>query len=47
MSAEASNGGVQNLNLMADGDADISVAVTSIITEQRQVSMPLRSLMMG
>jgi TRAP transporter TAXI family solute receptor len=36
VSAEASNGGVQNLNLMADGDADISVAVTSIITEQRQ-----------
>lgn len=36
VSAEASNGGVQNLNLMADGDAHISVAVTSIITEQRQ-----------
>jgi TRAP transporter TAXI family solute receptor len=36
VSAEASNGGVQNLNLMADGDADISVAVTSIITEQRE-----------
>lgn len=36
VSAEASNGGVQNLNLMADGDAHISVAVTSIITEQKQ-----------
>lgn len=36
VSAEASNGGVQNLNLMADGDAHISVAVTSIITEQRE-----------
>lgn len=36
VSAEASNGGVQNLNLMADGDAHISVAVTSIITEHQQ-----------
>lgn len=36
VSAEASNGGVQNLNLMADGEAHISVAVTSIITEQQK-----------
>jgi TRAP transporter TAXI family solute receptor len=36
VSAEASNGGVQNLNLLADGEAHISVAVTSIITEQRE-----------
>lgn len=36
VSAEASNGGVQNLNLIADGDAHISVAVTSIITEQKE-----------
>lgn len=35
VSAEASNGGVQNLGLMASGDAQISVAVTSIITEQK------------
>lgn len=36
VSAEASNGGVQNLNLIADKEAHVSVAVTSIITEQRQ-----------
>ncbi|MDR0389020.1 MAG: TAXI family TRAP transporter solute-binding subunit [Spirochaetaceae bacterium] len=36
VSAEASNGGVQNLGLMAAGDAHVSVAVTSIITEQKQ-----------
>ncbi|MFZ5943728.1 MAG: TAXI family TRAP transporter solute-binding subunit [Bacillota bacterium] len=36
VSAEASNGGVQNLNLLADKEAHISVAVTSIITEQKQ-----------
>ena len=36
VSAEASNGGVQNLGLMATGDAHVSVAVTSIITEQKQ-----------
>ena len=35
-SAEASNGGVQNLGLMSTGDAQVSVAVTSIITEQKQ-----------
>ena len=34
--AEASNGGVQNLGLMSVGDAHVSVAVTSIITEQKQ-----------
>ena len=38
VSAEASNGGVQNLGLMATGDAHVSVAVTSIITEQKQGS---------
>ncbi|MCL2007683.1 MAG: TAXI family TRAP transporter solute-binding subunit [Treponema sp.] len=36
VSAEASNGGIQNLGLMASGDAHVSVAVTSIITEQKQ-----------
>ncbi len=36
VSAEASNGGVQNLGLMSTGDAQVSVAVTSIITEQKQ-----------
>lgn len=36
VTAEASNGGIQNLGLMASGDAQIGVAVTSIITEQKQ-----------
>jgi TRAP transporter TAXI family solute receptor len=36
VSAEASNGGVQNLGLMATGDAEMGVAVTSIITEQKR-----------
>ena len=36
VSAEASNGGIQNLGLLASGDAHVSVAVTSIITEQKQ-----------
>ena len=36
VSAEASNGGIQNLGLMTSGDAHVSVAVTSIITEQKQ-----------
>jgi TRAP transporter TAXI family solute receptor len=35
VSAEASNGGIQNLGLMAAGEAHVSVAVTSIITEQK------------
>lgn len=35
VSAEASNGGVQNLNLIAAGEAQMGVAVTSIITDQR------------
>lgn len=35
VSAEASNGGVQNLNLIAAGDAQLGVAVTSIITDQK------------
>jgi TRAP transporter TAXI family solute receptor len=36
ISAEASNGGVQNLNLIAARDAQVGVAVTSIITQQKQ-----------
>ncbi|WP_317855796.1 TAXI family TRAP transporter solute-binding subunit [Chakrabartyella piscis] len=32
-SAQASNGGVDNLNLIADGDAQMGVAVTSILYE--------------
>ena len=36
VSAEASNGGVQNLAFMSTGDAKVSVAVTSIITEQKK-----------
>ena len=36
VSAEASNGGVQNLGFMSIGDAQVSVAVTSIITEQKK-----------
>jgi len=35
VSAEASNGGVQNLSLMSTGDAQLGVAVTSIITDQK------------
>lgn len=35
VSVESSNGGVQNLNLMAAGEAQLGVAVTSIITEQK------------
>lgn len=35
VSVESSNGGVQNLNLMASGEAQLGVAVTSIITEQK------------
>lgn len=35
VSAEASNGGVQNLNLIAAGEAQMGVAVTSIITDQK------------
>lgn len=35
VSAEASNGGVQNLGLIASGDAQLGVAVTSIITDQK------------
>ena len=35
VSAEASNGGVQNLNLIASGDSQMGVAVTSILTDQR------------
>ena len=35
VSAEASNGGVQNLNLIANGDSQMGVAVTSILTEQK------------
>lgn len=34
--AEASNGGVQNLSLIASKDAQIGVAVTSIVTHQKQ-----------
>jgi TRAP transporter TAXI family solute receptor len=36
ISAEASNGGVQNLNLIAAKDAQVGVAVTSIVTQQKQ-----------
>jgi TRAP transporter TAXI family solute receptor len=36
ISAEASNGGVQNLNLIASKDAHVGVAVTSIVTQQKQ-----------
>ncbi|HKM39094.1 MAG TPA: TAXI family TRAP transporter solute-binding subunit [bacterium] len=36
VSAEASNGGVQNLGLMSTGEAQVSVAVTNIITEQKE-----------
>jgi TRAP transporter TAXI family solute receptor len=36
ISAEASNGGVQNLNLIAQKDAQVGVAVTSIVTQQKQ-----------
>lgn len=32
-SAQASNGGIDNLNLIADGDAQVGVAVTSIMYE--------------
>lgn len=35
VSAEASNGGVQNLTLIADGEAKLGVAVTSILTDQK------------
>ena len=35
VSAEASNGGVQNLNLIAGGESQMGVAVTSILTDQR------------
>ena len=35
VSVEASNGGVQNLNLVAEKEAQIGVAVTNIITEQK------------
>lgn len=35
VSAEASNGGVHNLVLMSEGDAKMGVAVTSIITQQK------------
>lgn len=35
VSAEASNGGVQNLGLVATGEAQIGVAVTSILTDQK------------
>ena len=35
VSAEASNGGVQNLGFMSTGDAKVSVAITSIITDQK------------
>jgi len=35
VSVEASNGGVQNLNLIAGGESQLGVAVTSIITDQR------------
>ena len=36
VSAEASNGGVHNLVLMSEGDAKLGVAVTSIITQQKE-----------
>jgi len=36
VTAEASNGGVQNLGFMASKDAQLGVAVTSIITEQKR-----------
>jgi TRAP transporter TAXI family solute receptor len=36
ISAEASNGGVQNLNLIASGDAQAGVAVTSVVIQQKQ-----------
>ena len=35
VSVEASNGGVENLNLIARGESQMGVAVTSIITDQR------------
>ena len=35
VSVEASNGGVQNLGLVAQGEAQIGVAVTNIMTEQK------------
>jgi TRAP transporter TAXI family solute receptor len=35
VAAEASNGGVQNLNLASQKDAQLGVAVTSIITQQK------------
>ena len=35
VSVEASNGGVQNLNLVAEKEAQIGVAVTNIMTEQK------------
>lgn len=35
VSVEASNGGVQNLNLLAEKEAQIGVAVTNIMTEQK------------
>lgn len=35
VSAEASNGGVQNLGLVATGEAQMGVAVTSIISDQK------------
>jgi TRAP transporter TAXI family solute receptor len=36
VTAEASNGGVQNLGFIASKDAQLGVAVTSIITEQKR-----------
>lgn len=35
VSVEASNGGVQNLNLVAEKEAQVGVAVTNIMTEQK------------
>lgn len=35
VSAEASNGGVQNLGLVATGEAQLGVAVTSILSDQK------------
>ena len=35
VSVEASNGGVQNLNLVAENEAQIGVAVTNIMTHQK------------
>src|SRR5699024_900432 len=33
VSVQASNGGIDNLNLLKDGEGDISFAVTSIVSE--------------